>query len=179
MIYSRKLEQVFRKTKGDGEEKGTQNSDNKAEGGGQGSTAKRKAEEDSKDISVKRRAMDFASTTGWSPGRRKSKYKRQSWIPCIVCNRNHPLFTCWGFHNLSVAERWQAAKKAQACYICLCLDHTASKCKVSKKVCGLDGCTWQHSRWLHRSKKRKERETERITTLYVPDVKHQPEYDDV
>lgn len=174
MIYSRKLQQVFSKTQGDGEKKGKQNSDNKAEGSGQGSAAKRKVEEDNKDTPVKRRAMGFASTAGWAPGRKNPNYKRQNPTPCVVCNRNHPLFACWGFRYMSVAERWEATKQAHACYICLGLGHTASECKVSKKVCGLDGCTQQHSRWLHRPEKRKDGETERIVTLYTPEAKHKP-----
>lgn len=176
MIYSRKLQQVFSKTQGDGEKKGTQNADNKAEGGGQGSTAKRKAEEDSKDATVKRRAMGFASTAGWPPGRRNQNDKRQNPTPCVLCNRNHPLFACWDFRFMSVAERWEATKKAQACYICLGLGHTASECKVPKQVCGLQGCTQKHSRWLHRPEKRKDGEPERIVTLYTPEVKHKAGY---
>lgn len=173
-LYSRKLTQKSIKTKGEDEKKGTRNTSHKAEGGGQGSAAKRKAEEDSKDTAVKRRAMGFASTAGWSPSKRNLSSKKQSPTPCSVCNRNHLLSACWGFRSLSVTERWEATRKAQACFICLGLGHSASECKVTKKECGLDGCQHQHSRWLHRTERQREEEPERKVVLYTPEVKNKP-----
>lgn len=69
---------------------------------------------------------------------------------------------------MGVAERWDATKRAQACYICLGPGHTASECKVVNKICGCRGCTLMHSIWLHRPDKRGGEE--RIVVTYNSDI---------
>lgn len=61
----------------------------------------------------KGKAIGCASVSGWS---QRTNTNKQN---CSLCGEQHPLYACWEFRNMSVAERWDATKRAQACYICL------------------------------------------------------------
>lgn len=42
-------------------------------------------------------------------------------------------YDCWDFKNMSVAELWDATRRATARYIYLGLSHMASECKAVKE----------------------------------------------
>lgn len=117
----------------------------------------------------KRKAMGFAvAERGSASGSQGASGK--SGHPCFLCEKKHPLFACWKFRAMSIAERWEATRKAQVCYVCLGHGHMASKCGSPYKECGLEGCSQQHSRWLHKDDKQNNREAKRSVSLSSPET---------
>lgn len=116
----------------------------------------------SQGTAIRGKTLGIVSTPGWSPGSKKKQ------APCVLCEELHPLYQCWGFRNMSVAERWKAATKAKVCYSCLDRNHTARQCRTANRICGHDGCTESHSKWLHGPGKRGG-EARMIVAHYDPD----------
>ena len=70
-------------------------------------------------------------------------------------NITHCLLHCESFMVLSVKDRAEVVKGAQACAICLHLSHTADKCYNRNKdsyICGVNGCQSHHHPCLHGSR---------------------------
>ena len=69
---------------------------------------------------------------------------------CRLCGARHRLSCCPEFLNLSVPERWKAAKRLGACFSCLGNSHMVSAC-TNNAFCQEAGCHARHHRLLHRT----------------------------
>lgn len=110
------------------------------------------------------KAVGFAMT-GRGSARRSQATSSRSSLSCVLCGRKHLISACWTFRGMSVPQRWRTAKSARACYVCLSRDHMASKCESPYKICGLKGCSQQHSRWLYKGRDGKQHQTETKRTV--------------
>ena len=79
----------------------------------------------------------------------KPDQEKKDKVKCPQCSGGHPLYVCRDFKKLSASERLQAAKEKKLCYSCLKpANHVMRDCNFDR-VCGIDGCTYKHSRFLH------------------------------
>ena len=69
---------------------------------------------------------------------------------CPVCKEPHAIWMCGEFKKMSLKDRWSVAWKKGLCYRCLRSKHIGRTCPRSQ-VCGIDGCSRSHSRFLHSS----------------------------
>lgn len=120
------------------------------------------------DMPCKERAMGLVTADKETSGSQDRTNKK--WLPCILCNNHHPLYACKRFRGMSVTERWAVVKRAQVCYGCLGPSHIKRECRSPYKICGIKGCSQQHSRWLHQPEQQQGRETLRIVKLYDSDA---------
>ena len=71
-----------------------------------------------------------------------------SGIQCHLCLKNHKLYTCYKFRNMSINERYDYVKTNKLCNLCLGKDHLVSNCR-STYTCKVDNCGERHSSSLH------------------------------
>ncbi|XP_052873633.1 uncharacterized protein LOC128278951 [Anopheles cruzii] len=70
---------------------------------------------------------------------------------CVICKgRDCVLPNCKQFQDMSVGERWTAVKRNRLCRTCL-VNHAGQQC--SQTLCGINGCSYAHHRYLHQDKK--------------------------
>ena len=69
-------------------------------------------------------------------------------VLCYMCNDQHPLYACPQFKELKSVQRLTFIRDKHLCENCFRHDHNANSCPRDK-VCGIDGCTLKHSRFLH------------------------------
>jgi len=98
--------------------------------------------------------------------------KNKRWHPCVLCQNLHPLYACQKFRSMNMPDRWAVAKRAKVCFACLGHNHTIPECKSPYRICGIDGCSQLHSRWLHNPEKREKlgkREDIRVVKWHSPE----------
>ena len=67
---------------------------------------------------------------------------------CQLCSRNHKLYTCYQFRNMSIDKRCNYVKSNNLCVLCLGSDHSLSDCQ-STYTCKVNNCGEKHSSSLH------------------------------
>ena len=68
---------------------------------------------------------------------------------CPSCSKHHPLYACAEFKRMSAQKRLDFVREKKLCYSCLkAAKHGFRSCRV-ERICGIDGCTSNHSRFLH------------------------------
>ena len=72
---------------------------------------------------------------------------------CSLCSKQHAIWKCEKFAQMSVDERWKKAKELRLCFKCLVRGHQTDDCKNDKIKCGVPGCNKAHNRMLHPNKK--------------------------
>lgn len=68
--------------------------------------------------------------------------------PCVHCGGNHGVWSCKGFQNLGVKERWDVAKEKKLCFRCLASGHEGRFCPKARP-CPVGGCKRSHHHLLH------------------------------
>lgn len=68
--------------------------------------------------------------------------------PCVRCGGNHGVWSCKGFQNLGVKERWDVAKEKKLCFRCLASGHEGRFCPKARP-CPVGGCKRSHHHLLH------------------------------
>ena len=72
---------------------------------------------------------------------------------CSLCENPHELSSCSKFKHMSPEKRLEFAKDKKLCFSCLKQGkHTIKWCK-RRSICGIDGCTYKHSKLLHQLQK--------------------------
>ena len=84
------------------------------------------------------------------PAATPSAYDGQMQRMCCLCDRNHKLYHCFQFKDMSIDKRRVFAKYNKLCTTCLSKGHTDSVCK-SPHICKIDNCNKKHSSVLHMS----------------------------
>ena len=75
-------------------------------------------------------------------------------LSCSYCkNEGHEIGRCQKFQELSVDDRWKAAKEQMLCFRCLSNTHRGVTCRQAKE-CGINGCKVNHHRLLHATRDR-------------------------
>ena len=117
-------------------------------------TEKSKAGKSSHD---KRQAGSFAgsttadSTPGQTPKPTPTSPKptpTSGQSKCAKCDGTHPIYACAEFKRMRIVDRRELVRAKALCFNCLRGGHIGSKCPLDK-VCGIDGCTVKHSKFLH------------------------------
>lgn len=67
---------------------------------------------------------------------------------CNYCKKNHLIYSCSDFLQLSSADRLQRVKQLKLCENCLCVGHSASRCN---KLGTCKSCKMRHSTLLHQN----------------------------
>ena len=67
---------------------------------------------------------------------------------CPFCQQLHRLYACNGFKALKVDQRLDFISKNKICENCLLGNHTVDTC-YRQSMCGIDGCSQKHSRFIH------------------------------
>ncbi len=68
---------------------------------------------------------------------------------CILCEGDHQLYACSQFKSLTPDRRFEFVREKKLCFSCLRTgSHSIRWCKY-KRPCGIDGCSYKHSRLLH------------------------------
>lgn len=76
--------------------------------------------------------------------------KRES-DSCSMCSKNHPIYKCDVFSQLSVRDRQVQVKRLNLCVNCLGTNHTKSQCKKLFMSC--KKCSYNHHTLLHFDKR--------------------------
>ena len=69
-------------------------------------------------------------------------------IQCLVCSKNHRLYSCYKFRNMPFSERCAYVNSNNLCTLCLSKDHLLSECR-SSYLCKVNNCGKKHSSSLH------------------------------
>ena len=69
-------------------------------------------------------------------------------IQCLVCSKNHRLYSCYKFRNMPFSERCTYVNSNNLCTLCLSKDHLLSECR-SSYLCRVNNCGKKHSSSLH------------------------------
>ena len=69
-------------------------------------------------------------------------------IQCLVCSKNHRLYSCYKFRNMPFSERCTYVNSNNLCTLCLSKDHLLSECR-SSYLCRVNNCGKRHSSSLH------------------------------
>ena len=69
-------------------------------------------------------------------------------MQCLLCLKNHNLYSCYKFKNMSIDQRCDYVKANKLCILCLSKDHAVSNCR-SSYICRVDSCGEKHSSALH------------------------------
>ena len=64
---------------------------------------------------------------------------------CLFCEGEHWSSQCPESDKFSRQERWNKAKEARVCYLCLNVGHVVKDCPVSSKVKACQKCTTRHN----------------------------------
>ena len=70
-------------------------------------------------------------------------YNRINNTSCLICRRDHKIWTCAKFMEKCVSKRWDAAKHFKLCFRCLGDGHRGKSCPRSLP-CGENGCQKLH-----------------------------------
>ncbi|XP_063955063.1 uncharacterized protein LOC135153986 [Lytechinus pictus] len=73
-------------------------------------------------------------------------------VDCVLCDKDHGIFSCNLFKDMKPEERLQMAKDKHLCFNCLKPGHSSSKCFLNR-TCSVKGCNRKHSRFLHLKRK--------------------------
>lgn len=90
-----------------------------------------------------------------SPGRLASRgtmfvsSEGRTVTPCSFCSENHRLYMCQSFKSLKAEQKLGHIVEKRLCENCLLGNHTVDKC-FRNSMCGIDGCSQKHSRFIHR-----------------------------
>ena len=68
--------------------------------------------------------------------------------PCWCCQGQHFIFQCPAFKAMKIKDRISLVRSKGLCMNCFNQGHLGRDCPRSF-VCGIDGCTYKHSRFLH------------------------------
>ena len=71
--------------------------------------------------------------------------------PCWYCNGRHFIVVCPMFKAMKVKDRIGLVRSKGRCMSCYDQGHMVKDCPQSV-VCGIDGCNFKHSRYLHLNK---------------------------
>ena len=74
----------------------------------------------------------------------KQKYTNRT---CVICNQSHGIWACETFKSMNINQRWDKAKEFKLCFRCLSDTHRGERCPRSR-ICGINGCTYNHNRLL-------------------------------
>lgn len=104
------------------------------------------------------RALKYAYTTpkaAVAPPERRAKPKTMKVYNiatqgCLACGNKHNTTECSKVKAMDVDQRWEWAKKEKICFQCLNSKHRRFKCTQSK--CGVNECTKNHHRLLHKER---------------------------
>ena len=92
--------------------------------------------------------------------------------PCWCCEAQHKIYGCPVFKALRIKERINLVKQKGLCMNCFARGHLCRDCPI-RSVCGIEGCSKKHSRFLHL--RRLADETQAIPTETAPAaVPHAP-----
>ena len=69
-------------------------------------------------------------------------------IQCLVCSKNHRLYSCYKFRNMPFSERCTYVNSNNLCTLCLSKDHLLPECQ-SSYLCRVNNCGKKHSSSLH------------------------------
>ena len=78
----------------------------------------------------------------------KQKYTNRN---CVICNQSHGIWACETFKSMNINQRWDKAKEFKLCFRCLSDTHRGERCPRSR-ICGINGCKYNHNRLLHEHK---------------------------
>ena len=78
---------------------------------------------------------------------------------CPNCEGSHKLWNCEQFRKMNVDERWGMASEKKLCFKCFG-KHQAKNCK-RRMHCGIDGCSSDHNRLLHKTKFKERRQDDK------------------
>ncbi|XP_052820245.1 uncharacterized protein LOC128246077 [Mya arenaria] len=67
---------------------------------------------------------------------------------CRICYKDHRVWECQRFKDMTIEDRWKKAKENRLCFRCLQSSHTGKECRYKGK-CGIDGCEKTYNRLLH------------------------------
>ncbi len=122
---------------------------------GKGVLSKEKANEKSAKVGKlkpdKRQAGSFATSTSANPTTERPEKPAQTPSKCVKCDSSHPIIACAAFKKMRIVDRREFVRAKALCFNCLRVGHFGSKCSVDR-VCGIDGCTVKHSKFLHMPK---------------------------
>ena len=93
------------------------------------------------------------TTSKFKPAATPSAHEGQRQRMCCMCDRNHKLFHCFQFNDMSIDKPCVLVKDNHLCKICLPKGYTDSVCK-SPSICKIDDCNKTHSSLLHKSDNR-------------------------
>ena len=68
--------------------------------------------------------------------------------PCILCSRNHRLWNCDAFREMSPSQRLDIVNNHKLCHNCLLASHEVKFCG-KRSVCSVPGCGKKHTRFIH------------------------------
>ena len=71
-----------------------------------------------------------------------------SGIECHMCCKNHKLYTCYKFRNMSIDQRHNYVKTNKLCTLCLSKAHSVSSCRSNYR-CRINNCGERHSSSMH------------------------------
>ncbi|XP_064631624.1 uncharacterized protein LOC135489923 [Lineus longissimus] len=71
-------------------------------------------------------------------------------LSCPLCKRDHRLFKCKQFQDMSLEDKHKYVKSNRLCYNCLRASHMAKSC-TSPVRCRVQGCGGSHHTLLHRT----------------------------
>ena len=89
----------------------------------------------------------LSKTSNFSASSNVKETKQTQSDHCPLADGTHKIWNCPLFKNMSVNDRYAAARKQCLCYGCLGKGHAIKDCKVS--ACGINGCIKKHNRLLH------------------------------
>ena len=98
-------------------------------------------------------SLPVATQAASKPDATLSAYDGQRQPMCCLCDRNHKLYHCFQFKDMSIDKRCVFVKDNNLCKICLSKGHTDSVCK-SPYICKIYNCNKKHSSLLHMSDNR-------------------------
>lgn len=83
-----------------------------------------------------------------TPATNQQSNKEQKKLTCILCKKDHRIASCPDFNAKSNDERARLVKELGCCLNCLSKGHLGRDC-LSKKRCGVEGCSVRHHTLLH------------------------------
>ena len=88
--------------------------------------------------------------------------------PCILCHKDHALYTCDKFKGLTTDGTEKFVKEKRLCLRCLGGGHAVKNCKRDF-VCRIDNCGGKHSWLLHEgNNKQNETRVKALDTATLP-----------
>ena len=69
---------------------------------------------------------------------------------CPLCGDPHHLVKCTQWPSMNNDQRWNVAREKNLCFRCLCGRHKRGMTCANERLCGIDGCSKNHHRHLHK-----------------------------